>query len=153
MRRLEWAGCLRLATIEERCGPHDSRTLHMWPGSHNREARLAPYSFQGWLRLTPYDDTIQAINACLAWRSPERLRRVRLVQFCPAMTHYAIQTQELTREYSTVRALDRLSLEIPAGSIFGLKSPMRKLTAQHLLRPAPVARHRDRTADDTPPGW
>ncbi len=36
-----------------------------------------------------------------------------------AMRHYAIRTQELTRQYRTVRALDRLSLEIPAGTVFG----------------------------------
>ena len=35
------------------------------------------------------------------------------------MNQYAIRTRELTREFATVRALDRLSLEIPAGSIFG----------------------------------
>jgi len=52
-----------------------------------------------------------------------------------AMTQYAIQTQELTREYSTVRALDRLSLEIPAGSIFGFlgSNGAGKTTTIHLL--------------------
>lgn len=51
------------------------------------------------------------------------------------MTQYAIQTQELTREYSTVRALDRLSLEIPAGSIFGFlgSNGAGKTTTIHLL--------------------
>jgi ABC-2 type transport system ATP-binding protein len=51
------------------------------------------------------------------------------------MTQYAIQTQELTREYSTLRALDRLSLEIPAGSIFGFlgSNGAGKTTTIHLL--------------------
>jgi ABC-2 type transport system ATP-binding protein len=51
------------------------------------------------------------------------------------MNHYAIQTDELTREYATVRALDRLSLEIPTGSIFGFlgSNGAGKTTTIHLL--------------------
>jgi ABC-2 type transport system ATP-binding protein len=51
------------------------------------------------------------------------------------MNHYAIQTDELTRQYATVCALDRLSLEIPTGSIFGFLGSNRagKTTSIHLL--------------------
>lgn len=51
------------------------------------------------------------------------------------MNGYAIQTDQLTREYATVRALDRLSLEIPAGSIFGFlgSNGAGKTTTIHLL--------------------
>ena len=39
------------------------------------------------------------------------------------MQQTAIQTHELTRDFESVRALDSLSLEIPAGSIFGFLGP------------------------------
>lgn len=39
------------------------------------------------------------------------------------MTLPAITTQNLTRDYGEVRALDRLSIEVPAGTIFGLLGP------------------------------
>ena len=51
------------------------------------------------------------------------------------MKGYAIRTDELSREYATIRALDRLSLEIPAGSIFGFlgSNGAGKTTTIHLL--------------------
>ncbi len=39
------------------------------------------------------------------------------------MTETAIYTDNLTRDFSTVRAVDGLSLEIPAGTIFGFLGP------------------------------
>ncbi len=39
------------------------------------------------------------------------------------MTLPAITTQNLSRDYGEVRALDRLSIEVPAGTIFGLLGP------------------------------
>lgn len=53
----------------------------------------------------------------------------------PAMPDYAIHTEGLTRAYSTVRAVDGLSLEIPAGSIFGFlgSNGAGKTTTIHLL--------------------
>ncbi|MCZ6825028.1 MAG: ABC transporter ATP-binding protein [Gemmatimonadetes bacterium] len=51
------------------------------------------------------------------------------------MTRYAIRIADLTHEYVTVRALDRLTLEIPAGSIFGFlgSNGAGKTTTIHLL--------------------
>lgn len=51
------------------------------------------------------------------------------------MTQYAIRIADLTHEYATVRALDRLTLEIPAGSIFGFlgSNGAGKTTTIHLL--------------------
>lgn len=51
------------------------------------------------------------------------------------MTRYAIRIADLTHEYATVRALDRLTLEIPAGSIFGFlgSNGAGKTTTIHLL--------------------
>ncbi|NIM92253.1 MAG: ATP-binding cassette domain-containing protein [Anaerolineales bacterium] len=39
------------------------------------------------------------------------------------MTVIAIRTENLTRDFETVRALDGLSLEVPAGEIFGFLGP------------------------------
>jgi ABC-2 type transport system ATP-binding protein len=39
------------------------------------------------------------------------------------MTQLAIRTENLTRDFDTVRALDGLSLEVPAGTIFGFLGP------------------------------
>lgn len=39
------------------------------------------------------------------------------------MSRPAILTENLTRDYGTVRALDHLNLQVPAGSIFGLLGP------------------------------
>lgn len=41
----------------------------------------------------------------------------------PTQSGLAIRTQGLTREFATVRALDDLTLEIPAGSVFGFLGP------------------------------
>jgi ABC-2 type transport system ATP-binding protein len=37
--------------------------------------------------------------------------------------HTAVRTQGLTRDFSTVRAVDNLDLEVPAGTIFGFLGP------------------------------
>ena len=39
------------------------------------------------------------------------------------MTDFAIRTEGLTREFGSLRALDGVSLEVPAGSIFGFLGP------------------------------
>lgn len=39
------------------------------------------------------------------------------------MNGYAIRTQELIRDFKTVRAVDHLSLEVPAGIVFGFLGP------------------------------
>ncbi len=39
------------------------------------------------------------------------------------MTDIAIRTENLTRQFATVRAVDNLSIEIPAGTIFGFLGP------------------------------
>lgn len=39
------------------------------------------------------------------------------------MTEIAIRTEELTRDFDTVRAVDHLSLEVPGGIIFGFLGP------------------------------
>ncbi len=39
------------------------------------------------------------------------------------MIPYAIRTQELSRSFGTVRAVDQVSFEVPAGSIFGVLGP------------------------------
>ncbi len=39
------------------------------------------------------------------------------------MTRPAIATQNLTRDYGTVRAVDHLTLEVPSGAIFGFLGP------------------------------
>src|SRR5579859_5154279 len=39
------------------------------------------------------------------------------------MTDLAIWTDQLTRSFASVPAVDRLSLEVPAGSIFGFLGP------------------------------
>ena len=39
------------------------------------------------------------------------------------MTQMAIRLEHLTRDFEAVRALDRLSLEVPAGTIFGFLGP------------------------------
>ena len=39
------------------------------------------------------------------------------------MTDLAICTQNLTRDFDTVRAVDNLSLEIPQGTVFGFLGP------------------------------
>ncbi|MGD8474649.1 MAG: ABC transporter ATP-binding protein, partial [Anaerolineae bacterium] len=39
------------------------------------------------------------------------------------MTETAIQLENLTRDFESVRALDGLSLEVPAGTIFGFLGP------------------------------
>jgi ABC-2 type transport system ATP-binding protein len=39
------------------------------------------------------------------------------------MTELAIRTENLTRDFETVRAVDNLSLEVPAGIIFGFLGP------------------------------
>ena len=39
------------------------------------------------------------------------------------MTQYAIRTHGLTRDFEKVRAVDALSLEVPAGSVFGFLGP------------------------------
>ncbi len=39
------------------------------------------------------------------------------------MNGYAIRTRELTRDFKTVRAVDQLTLEIPAGIVFGFLGP------------------------------
>ena len=39
------------------------------------------------------------------------------------MNTYAIKTEYLTRDFKTVRALDRLSLEVPKGIVFGFLGP------------------------------
>jgi len=39
------------------------------------------------------------------------------------MTEIAIYTENLTRDFSTVRAVDGLTLEVPAGTIFGFLGP------------------------------
>lgn len=51
------------------------------------------------------------------------------------MTDVAIRTDNLTRDFGTVRALDGLSLEVPSGSIFGFLGPngSGKTTTIHLL--------------------
>jgi len=51
------------------------------------------------------------------------------------MTETAIHTENLTRDFSTVRAVDRLSLEVPTGTTFGFLGPngAGKTTAIRLL--------------------
>ncbi len=51
------------------------------------------------------------------------------------MTEYAIQLEKLTRDYETVRAVNRLSLQVPSGSIFGFLGPngAGKTTTIHML--------------------
>jgi ABC-2 type transport system ATP-binding protein len=51
------------------------------------------------------------------------------------VTDVAIRTDNLTRDFGTVRALDGLSLEVPSGSIFGFLGPngSGKTTTIHLL--------------------
>jgi ABC-2 type transport system ATP-binding protein len=39
------------------------------------------------------------------------------------MGPYAIQTEELSRDFATVRAVDELSLSVPTGSVFGFLGP------------------------------
>lgn len=39
------------------------------------------------------------------------------------MADFAIQTHQLTRDFKTVRAVDELTLEVPAGSVFGFLGP------------------------------
>ena len=39
------------------------------------------------------------------------------------MTETAIRIENLTRDFETVRAVDGLSLEVPAGTIFGFLGP------------------------------
>ena len=39
------------------------------------------------------------------------------------MTQMAIRTQDLTRDFDTVRAVDGLSLEVPPGIVFGFLGP------------------------------
>lgn len=39
------------------------------------------------------------------------------------MNHFAIQTENLTREFKTVRAVDALTLSVPAGTVFGFLGP------------------------------
>lgn len=39
------------------------------------------------------------------------------------MSNYAIELEDLTREFETVRALDRLSLQVPSGIVFGFLGP------------------------------
>src|SRR6185369_9635563 len=36
-----------------------------------------------------------------------------------SVPEFALQTHELTRDFGTVRAVDQLTLEVPAGIIFG----------------------------------
>jgi ABC-type multidrug transport system ATPase subunit len=38
----------------------------------------------------------------------------------PPMSEPAISVRDLTKRYATVTALDELTLDIPAGTIFGL---------------------------------
>jgi ABC-2 type transport system ATP-binding protein len=40
-----------------------------------------------------------------------------------SMSEIAIRIENLTRDFGTVRALDNLSLEVPAGNIFGFLGP------------------------------
>ncbi len=51
------------------------------------------------------------------------------------MSEYAVQTRGLTRDFSTVRALDHLDLDIPHGIVFGFLGPngAGKTTTIHLL--------------------
>jgi ABC-2 type transport system ATP-binding protein len=51
------------------------------------------------------------------------------------MTEYAIQLEELTRDFETVRAVNELSLQVPSGSIFGFLGPngAGKTTTIHML--------------------
>jgi len=51
------------------------------------------------------------------------------------MNPYTIRTQQLTRDFSSVRALDGLTLEVPRGIIFGFLGPngSGKTTTIHLL--------------------
>lgn len=51
------------------------------------------------------------------------------------MNDYAIQTRGLTRDFSTVRAVDHLELDIPHGIVFGFLGPngAGKTTTIHLL--------------------
>ena len=39
------------------------------------------------------------------------------------MANLAIRTEQLTRDFATVRAVDHLSLSVVAGSVFGLLGP------------------------------
>jgi mRNA degradation ribonuclease J1/J2 len=39
------------------------------------------------------------------------------------MTEIAIRTENLTRDFGTVRAVDGLSMEVPSGIIFGFLGP------------------------------
>ena len=39
------------------------------------------------------------------------------------MTNIAIQCEDLTRDFATVRAVDRLALQVPAGIVFGFLGP------------------------------
>lgn len=39
------------------------------------------------------------------------------------MNHFAIRTENLTREFKTVRAVDALTLSVPAGTVFGFLGP------------------------------
>ncbi len=39
------------------------------------------------------------------------------------MTDFAIRTEDLTRDFGSLRAVDSVSLEVPAGSIFGFLGP------------------------------
>jgi ABC-2 type transport system ATP-binding protein len=39
------------------------------------------------------------------------------------MSEIAINIENLTRDFGSVRALDNLSLEVPAGNIFGFLGP------------------------------
>ena len=36
---------------------------------------------------------------------------------------YAIQTDQLTRSFGTLKAVDRLTLEVPRGTVFGFLGP------------------------------
>jgi ABC-2 type transport system ATP-binding protein len=51
------------------------------------------------------------------------------------MTEFAIQLEELTRDFETVRAVNKLSLQVPSGSIFGFLGPngAGKTTTIHML--------------------
>jgi ABC-2 type transport system ATP-binding protein len=51
------------------------------------------------------------------------------------MTEYAIRTSNLTKDFSTVRAVDGLTMKVPAGIVFGFlgQNGAGKTTTIHLL--------------------